>query len=77
MRSRPALQLNLFPIRGFGLLLHPGQLAVDLRTALPVIRATRRSINRVKKVDLPTWLRDYASVVEIEIHDSINYLVKS
>lgn len=70
---RPALQLSLFPVRGFGLLLLGQELAVDLETALPVIRATRRSI---KQVPLPTWLARYATPVEIEIHDEINYLVK-
>lgn len=63
------LQLSLFPQRGFGLLLYPGQLAVDLRTMLPVIRSTRRGIRRVS---LPQWLRDYATVVEVRVHEDLN-----
>lgn len=70
---RPALQLSLFPVRGFGMLLLGRELAVDLETMLPVVRATRRSIRRVS---LPSWLAQYATPVEIEIHDGINYLVK-
>jgi hypothetical protein len=70
---RAAIQLSLFPRCGFGLLLYPGQLAVDLQTMLPIVRASRRSI---KRVALPDWLREYATPVEIEIHDEINYLVK-
>lgn len=73
MSHRPALQLSLFPVRGFGMLLCGQELAVDLETALPVIRATRRAIKRVR---LPTWLAKYATPVEIEIHDEINYLIR-
>jgi hypothetical protein len=65
---KSGLQLSLFPQRGFGLLLYPGQLAVDLETMLPVVRATRRSLRRVT---LPQWLRDYATVVEVRVHEDL------
>lgn len=69
---KSGLQLSLFPQRGFGLLLYPGQLAVSDRTALPLIRATRRGAYRACAVNLPTWLRDYATVVEVRVHEDLN-----
>ena len=66
------LQLLLFPQRGFGLLLYPGQLAVSEATALPLIRATRRGAYRARAMSLPQWLRDYATVVEICVHEDLN-----
>jgi hypothetical protein len=70
--ERPALQLSLFPVRGFALLLRGDELAVDTRTMLPVIRATRRASLRDRRVALPTWLRDYATVVEVSVHEDLN-----
>lgn len=66
------LQLSLFPIRGFGMLLPGFDLAVDLRTMLPIVRATRRGAYRARRVNLPSWLRDYATVVEIAVHEDVN-----
>ena len=58
-------QLSLFPFRGYALALPGRELAVDHRTGLPVIRATRRSIKRVR---LPAWLAPYARPVQVEVH---------
>jgi hypothetical protein len=66
MNSRHTWQLSLFPHRGFGLLLDGSELAVDHATGLPVIRATRRAIGRVR---LPEWLAPLAQPVRIEIHN--------
>ena len=58
-------QLSLFPRRGFGLVLDGSELAVNLSTGMPVIRATRAAIRRVR---LPKWMASYARPVRVEVH---------
>jgi hypothetical protein len=67
------IQLSLFPVRGFGLLLdfYPRELAVD-STERPVVFETRRRARYARDRKLPSWLRAHAAIVPVEVHPPVD-----
>jgi hypothetical protein len=61
------IQLSLFPTRGFSLLTFDGLLE-DWRTGGPYFVRARSSARRMLQSQ-PGWIRHYAKVVPVEVHE--------
>jgi hypothetical protein len=62
------IQLTLFPLRGFGLLLPGHAIAHDFRTGMPYFVRTKRAAKRTADSLEGTW-KGPADVVPLEIHE--------
>ena len=62
-----AIQLSLFPLRGFGLLAL-GKL-LEATDGLPTFRRSQRAARSLLRRGVAPWLAAYASVVPVTIHE--------
>jgi hypothetical protein len=65
-----AIQLSLFPARGFGLHVW-GELLEDQRTGEPYFVRTKRAARRALATGIYPWMKPDARVVAVEVHEAV------